>query len=51
MEKINLKKFENDSMALNDLMEVRGGSGNTCTGIFSTSSNSSDHDCSFGDCD
>jgi|UPI00037635BD hypothetical protein len=51
MEKINLKKFENDSMALDDLMEVRGGSGNTCTGILSTSSNSGDHDCGLGDSD
>ncbi|WP_162149456.1 hypothetical protein [Prevotella amnii] len=46
-----MKKFESDSMVLDDLMEVRGGSGNTCTGILSTSSNSSDHDCGLGDCD
>ena len=51
MEKINLKIFENDNMALDDLMEVRGGSGNTCTILVSTSSNGSDHDTGFLDCD
>lgn len=31
MKKINLKSFESDSLVLNDLMSVRGGSGNTST--------------------
>lgn len=51
MRKINLENFESDSMALDDLMVVRGGSGNTCTGLLSTSSNSNDHDSGLGDCD
>lgn len=51
MGKINLESFENDSMALEELMEVRGGSGNTCTGLLTTSSSSSDHDSGLGDCD
>ncbi len=51
MEKINLKSFENDSMALDGMMKVRGGSGNTCTNIFLTSSNANDHDSSATDCD
>ena len=51
MNKINLNNFENDSMALDNLMEVRGGCGNTCTGLFTTSSNSNDHDSGLGDCD
>lgn len=51
MKKINLKSFENDSLVLDDLMTVRGGSGNTCCGLFSTSSNESDHDSNVFDCD
>lgn len=51
MKKINLTTFENDSLVLDDLMSVRGGSGNTCTGLCSTSSNASDHDCGLLDCD
>lgn len=51
MKKINLENFENDSMALDKLMEIRGGSGNTCTGILSTSCNENDHDCSLVDAD
>lgn len=51
MKKINLKSFENDSLVLDDLMTVRGGSGNTCSGVFSTSSNESDHDSNVFDCD
>lgn len=51
MKKINLKSFENDSLALDDLMEVRGGSGNSCSGIFTTSSNENDHDSFLFDCD
>lgn len=51
MEKINLKSFEKDNMALDELMVVRGGSGNTSTILCSTSSNESDHDCGFIDCD
>lgn len=43
-EKINLKSFESDSLVLNDLMSVRGGSGNTSTLIISTSCHGSDHD-------
>ena len=35
MKKINLKSFESDSLVLNDLMSVRGGSGNTSTLIIS----------------
>lgn len=51
MEKINLEIFENDSMALDELMEVRGGSGNTATTFFSTTSNESDHDAGMTDAD
>lgn len=51
MKKINLKSFENDSLVLDDLMTVRGGSGNTCCGVLSTSCNESDHDSCGIDCD
>lgn len=51
MKKINLKSFENDSLVLDDLMTVRGGSGNTSCGVLSTSSNESDHDSCGIDCD
>jgi hypothetical protein len=51
MEKINLKNFENDNMEINDLMAVRGGSGNTSTILVSTSSNGSDHDTGLLDAD
>lgn len=51
MEKISLKTFENDSMALDNLLEVQGGSGNTCSGILTTSSNESDHDSGLFDAD
>jgi len=51
MKKINLKNFENDSMTLDNLMEVRGGSGNSTTIALSTSSHGSDHDCGLLDAD
>lgn len=50
-EKINLKSFESDSLVLNDLMSVRGGSGNTSTLIISTSCHGSDHDNGIFDAD
>ena len=51
MKKINLKSFESDSLVLNDLMRVRGGSGNTSTLLISTSCHGSDHDNGILDAD
>lgn len=51
MKKINLKSFESDRLVLNDLMSVRGGSGNTSTLIISTSCHGSDHDNGIFDAD
>jgi hypothetical protein len=55
MKKINLKSFENDSMALKHQLEVRGGSGYfTCSAIIMTicgandaDTDSTDHDMGF----
>ena len=51
MKKISLKSFESDSLVLDDLLSVRGGSGNTSTNFISTVCNESDHDNGFFDAD
>jgi hypothetical protein len=49
MKKINLESFKNESLALEAMMVVRGGSGETSTCITKTNSNSSDHDSGWFD--
>lgn len=56
MKKINLSSFKEDSIVLNELLTVRGGSGCTCGGnsstiLVSTSSSGSDRDTGLLDAD
>ena len=53
MRKLNLNSFENDTFALDHLLEIRGGSGGrfTCSAIIMTICCGGDHDTDSKDYD